>query len=64
MAPAALAPGTPLPQQSPQPSSRLERFWDYILVQAPLLLILTLLVLLPSAGGLLLRFVKTFVPYH
>ena len=49
--------------QSAQPETRLSRFLDYASGQAPLLLVITLLALLPPAGGLLIRLVKAFVPY-
>ena len=44
--------------------SRLEQFLAYVRVQAPLLLVLTLLLLLPSVGGLFLKIGQAFIPYQ
>lgn len=44
--------------------SRLEQFLGYVRVQAPLLLALTLLLLLPSVGNLLLKVGQAFIPYQ
>lgn len=59
----APAPGAAAPPAARAPT-RLENFVDYAGAQAPWLLILTLLLLVPATASALLRAARVFVPYH
>jgi hypothetical protein len=63
VAPAPLDPAAAAAAPAP-PRSRLSRFLSYAREQAPLLVALTLLLLVPSVGGLLLRVGELFIPYR
>jgi hypothetical protein len=60
--PAPLEPGAPV--EPPKTPSRLEAFLSFARHRAPLLIALTLLLLLPSVGGGLLKLGQAFVPYE
>lgn len=60
-----IAPAPVEREERPAPKpSRAAQFAQYVRDQSPWLLILTLLVLLPPAGGVLARLARTFIPYH
>lgn len=59
----APAPGSAAASAARRPT-RLERFVSYAVGQAPWLLILTLLLIVPATASALLRAARVFVPYH